>query len=444
MCLFIVVLTLLTLTTPHEFSEIDSKVLSFKVSIVSAMATKWQMVSGSKRGRIPRWPCSVCAKECTTNAIFCENCGQWAHSCEDLCKSEFQELSDITCAYICTACRVDRKGKFDFKKSLQRLTEASRAQVKGIKSLREATMQETIFLSNQLLQSTTMKHITTGKIHQYSVSVIENSRGSASRVPRYVTGDGNCLFNSVSVVICGNESMTCKLRVRTCIELVLNFEYYKNHHQFQDFIRVSPDLEEACRMCAVDLEYSSVFVMQALSSVIGREIVSVYPAMNGLLDNCLSILNTVIVPRISTSRRKDGRIYLLWTKMVGPIPHPRYKTWTPDHFVPLIKKPSDKLVPQTSSPINVDSPKPNVNASLFQTTTDSKLDTSSPPSTITNEYSPILSPPKRSWMDDVNPTLASPDISPCNSEINQSTGSKVCDEKQPMSVKSSPDLEIPK
>ena len=44
-------------------------------------------------------------------------------------------------------------------------------------------------------------------------------------------------------------------------------------------------------------------------------------------------------------------------------------------------------------------------------------------------------------MDNVNPTLASPDIFPCNSEINQSTSSKVCDEKQPMSVKSSPDLE---
>ena len=192
-----------------------------------------------------------------------------------------------------------------------------------------------------------MKHVTTEKIHQYSASVIENSRGSASRVPRYVTGDGNCLFNSVSVVICGNESMTCELRVRTCIELVLNFEYYKNHHQFRDFIRVSPDLEEACRMCAIDLEYSSVFVMQALSSVIGREIVSVYPAMNGLLDNCLSILNTVIVPRISSSTRNDGRIYLLWTKMAGPIPHPRNKTWTPDHFAPLIKKPILKAVRQS-------------------------------------------------------------------------------------------------
>ena len=110
------------------------EVLSLEVCIVTAMAGKWQLVRGNKRGRITRWPCTVCNEGCTTNAIFCENCGQWAHySCKDLRESEFQELSDITCAYICSGCRVDQKGKFDFKKSLQRLTEASCT--RGIKSL---------------------------------------------------------------------------------------------------------------------------------------------------------------------------------------------------------------------------------------------------------------------------------------------------------------------
>ena len=70
--------------------------------------------------------------------------------------------------------------------------------------------------------------------------------------------------------------MACELGVRICVELLLTFKCYKTYHQFRDFIRVSPDLEEACRMCAVDLEYSSFFLMQALSSVIGRKIVSVH------------------------------------------------------------------------------------------------------------------------------------------------------------------------
>ena len=140
------------------------------------------------------------AKECTTNAIFCENCGQWAHSCEDLRKSKFQELSDITCAYICMACCVDRKGKFDFKKSLQRLTKASRAQVKGIKSLREAAMQEKIFLSNQSLQSTTMKHVTsiTSIRHQLLKILVVQRRGYLFMSQEMLTSCSiPCLLSSV-------------------------------------------------------------------------------------------------------------------------------------------------------------------------------------------------------------------------------------------------------
>ena len=190
--------------------------------------------------------------------------------------------------------------------------------------------------------------------------------------------------------------MACELRVRTSVELVLNFEYYKNHHQYRDFMRVSPDLEEACRMCALDRKYSSIFTMQALSSVIGREIVSVYPAINGLLDKCLSILNTVLLPRISTSRRCGSRIFLLWTRMAGPIPQPRGRTWIPDHFVPLIEKVAPQL--NSSSPINVDSPKPNFDMSPLD--------------------------PKLSWMNEVDDQQQ-----PCKSEDHQSASSEVHDEQ---------------
>ncbi|CAB4015459.1 Hypothetical predicted protein [Paramuricea clavata] len=159
---------------------------------------------------------------------------------------------------------------------------------------------------------------------------------------------------------------------------------------------MSPDLEEACRMCAVDRKYSSIFTMQALSSVIGREIVSVYPAINGLLDKCLSILNIVLLPRISTSRRCGSRIFLLWTRMAGPIPQPRGRTWIPDHFVPLI----EKVVPQlnSSSPINVDSPQPNFDMSPLD--------------------------PKLSWMNQVDDQQPS-----CKSEDHQSASSEVHDEQ---------------
>ena len=133
-------------------------------------------------------------------------------------------------------------------------------------------MQEKVFLSNQPLQSTMMKHVATGKIHQYSAKVILLKCFILQRCGYLVMSQilvTACL--TLSVVLCENESIACELRARTCIELVLNFEYYKNHHQFRNFICVSPDVEETCRKCTVDREYSLVFTMQALSSVVGPE-----------------------------------------------------------------------------------------------------------------------------------------------------------------------------
>ena len=43
-----------------------------------------------------------------------------------------------------------------------------------------------------------------------------------------VTGDGNCLFNAVSVALCGIERLADALHVRTVIEMVMSADKYKN------------------------------------------------------------------------------------------------------------------------------------------------------------------------------------------------------------------------
>ena len=231
-----------------------------------------------------------------------------------------------------------------------------------MKDLHHAAIVEQIFLRNHPFQSTrTKKPVGHGnrKTHQYSKSVV-SVYGAASRVPIHVTGDGNCLFNSVSVVVQGNEALASELRVQTCIELVLNFAYYKNHSLYQDFRLVLPDLVRACQMCATDYEFSSIFTVQGLSSVIGREIVSVYPAINGMLDQCVRILNTIVSPRIQTQRHRcRDRVYVMWTQIGGCFPQPQGKTWLPDHFVPLIGNDQIPSGRKTSSPIDVDIPSPN-------------------------------------------------------------------------------------
>ena len=78
-----------------------------------------------------------------------------------------------------------------------------------MKDLHHAVIVEQIFLRNHPFQSThTKKPVGHGnrKIHQYSKSVV-SVYGAASRVPIHVTGDGNCLSNSVSVVVQGKEAL---------------------------------------------------------------------------------------------------------------------------------------------------------------------------------------------------------------------------------------------
>ena len=86
------------------------------------------------------------------------------------------------------------------------------------------------------------------------------------------------------------------------------------------------------------------------------------PCHHRMLDNCVCILNTIVSPRIQRSNRRfRDRVYMLWTRMSGPLPHLQGKTWLSNHFVPLIGKdqvpgvkPSTPIgVEDVSSPVKV-------------------------------------------------------------------------------------------
>lgn len=51
----------------------------------------------------------------------------------------------------------------------------------------------------------------------------------ANLKPRKITANGNCLFNSVSVLLVGNEDLAFTLRLLTAAELYLHRDFYANH-----------------------------------------------------------------------------------------------------------------------------------------------------------------------------------------------------------------------
>lgn len=66
-------------------------------------------------------------------------------------------------------------------------------------------------------------------IDKISMSMLPSEWQQQDLKPVKATGDGNCLFNSASIAICGSEKLASELRLRTAIELALHPEFYSSH-----------------------------------------------------------------------------------------------------------------------------------------------------------------------------------------------------------------------
>ena len=163
--------------------------------------------------------------------------------------------------------------------------------------------------------------------------------GPLTRLPAAVPADGNCLFHALSTAIVGDTSMSTELRVRTCIEMVINEDLYVKKHQKTGIKLVSPDYSVAIRDCAKDQEFSSAWTIDAAASVLRTKIVSVYPPVNGMLDKTVSILHTTFHPNRDCLPRPP--IFVMWSSC--SLPRIDF-TWTPNHFAPLLRtKPAEVI-----------------------------------------------------------------------------------------------------
>ena len=133
------------------------------------------------------------------------------------------------------------------------------------------------------------------------------------------TSNGNCLYNSASIILNGNEDLSLLLRLLTAVELYKNAPFYATHPNSPEaasdcclpeislFIQFLSDWglkvfentkdrneavkgEAGCR----DKKLSEMIHMMALSTVIGRLIFSLYPECN---KNTRPLCRKDILPR---------------------------------------------------------------------------------------------------------------------------------------------------
>ena len=87
-----------------------------------------------------------------------------------------------------------------------------------------------------------------------SKMILENHKISFhGKIPVFVSGDGNCLFNSLSVGLVGHEKLATEIRVRTCLDMVLNRHvYYDGPHAKKNerLLEVTDSYDEACTVAS--------------------------------------------------------------------------------------------------------------------------------------------------------------------------------------------------
>ena len=187
--------------------------------------------------------------------------------------------------------------------------------------------------------------------------------------PLSATGDGNCLFNSASIWLTGNESIAPTLRMLTAAELFAHSDFYSNHPQLprcaqeadfsagtlvaiflsnkkaeEVFNGDKKKIKSAIEMLALETakpyEYASPFVILALASVLGRPIFSVYPDIPSTV-SIKRAIHGIFYPRqpltsadLYDNAGKNNVCYIMWTRASwAPLAN-----WKPNHFVPLVSQ----------------------------------------------------------------------------------------------------------
>ena len=204
----------------------------------------------------------------------------------------------------------------------------NQAREKGFQYLKVCVEQESKFVPQNiyLVQEQLTNFL---DIDEISLSILQKC-GFDNFIPYQINSRniGSCLFDVASVLLAGDERLSSELRIKTCIEMIQNQNLYENHPKMNSFMLCSPVYERACLDCASYRGWSSIWTLLALSNVIGKNINSIYPPMNGTADRVHNTLHFVIEPEVHS----DYTLYIMWAKQSI---HTK-GIWTPNHFVPVM------------------------------------------------------------------------------------------------------------
>ena len=151
---------------------------------------------------------------------------------------------------------------------------------------------------------------------------------AANQFPVKTSGDGSCLFNSVSILLSGTQELADELRLRTAIYLIQERAVLQVHTAPP--IKASPSLQKATKKALSSNGFSSHYTILALANVICREINVLYP----LIDDNIHISETMTYNYRPFKKNKSLQNFkIMWTDLTVPSKN----NFNAIHFVPIFE-----------------------------------------------------------------------------------------------------------
>ncbi|CAG8627445.1 4404_t:CDS:2, partial [Paraglomus occultum] len=230
----------------------------------------------------------------------------------------------------------------------------------------DPTIDTTIAYANSLQINLNIDYT---RLHTYKPTNITTDSGANLFLPKefkhFVCGEstanGSCLYNSASIILQGDESLSLALRAGTVSELMMNAEYYlqlepfqrdwawsdvaiRTHFQRDDrYIKAAYYKAEIKAMCSIN-SYSPLLAIYGLSEYIQHPVYSIFPDIGNNSD-LRRIYNQKILPRSQSADIVDiPPLHIMWVNIgvrtakdfeqwcKGPLPHT-------NHFVPVFNPP---------------------------------------------------------------------------------------------------------
>ena len=174
-----------------------------------------------------------------------------------------------------------------------------------LKELREFLSAGNEELAKRLIE--TLNPLSVVDVGTSLIPDVDDVNETGHRIALHATGNGNCLYNSASLILCGDESRSNSLHLLVASELYFHAEYYATHEVFKQTAELTEISElvlfpvaltasgdkalmdggtridavkaEAVAICE-DKQWASLINMMALASVIERSVYSLYTEVN--------------------------------------------------------------------------------------------------------------------------------------------------------------------